>query len=262
MKKTLFASACVLTLTLTSCFPEVSFKQTADFARVVTIQRNTNPLELNADYTGEVFKLENLTMAEQLSLFGLENADRAIAYIHFETGDDYKNHFTLNSNGTKPIKVSSVWTKALPESEKIKPLTDLYKMQLDNSFSYPVTWMAGKYLNIAPVIRSAGLGTYYLMPKAVYGDTLRFDMAAEYTGVTNSDVVDFINFDLSTLADTVDSDEATLATVRTMLNTIEAKDSVCVFVVADYRSTGYLGTDTIVKIPANAGYTSSLKGLF
>ena len=273
MKKTLFALACVLTLALTSCFKNTGFKQTADFARIVTVQRNASPLQLDADYTGEVFKLENLTVEEQLSLFGLENADRAIAYIHFETDEDYKGHFTLNSNGTKPIKVSAVWNKALPVTDKINPLSDLYAMQLDNSFSYPLAWMAGRYLNIAPVIRSKGLGTYYLMPKAVYGDTLRFDMAAEYTEAADGGIVDFINFDLTTLSDSLGSDDATLSTVRNMLDVIDEKDSVCVMVVSDFRAVyhkadtladgtvKYEQRDTVVKQAAYAGYSSQLKSL-
>lgn len=258
MKKILLASACVLTLTLTSCFENAGFTQSSNFARVVTVNRNANPLQLDADYTGEVFKPENLTMPEQLSQFGLENADRAVAYIHYEI-EDYKSSLTLN--GAAPIKIFSVWNKALPVNEKIKPLTDLYRMQLDNSFSYPLTWMSGRYLNIAPVIKSDDSGSYYLMPKAVIGDTLRFDMAAEFTESAEKDVADFVNFDLTTLADTLDSDEATLPTVRKMLNAIEAKDSVCVLVVFDYKTTGYLGTDTIIKMPVNAGYSSQLRTL-
>lgn len=258
MKKILLASACVLTLTLTSCIKNAGFTQSSNFARIVTVNRNANPLQLDADYTGEVFKLENLTMPEQLSQFGLENVDRAIAYIHYEM-EDYSSRLTLN--GADPIKISPLWNKALAVNENIRPLTDLYRMQLDNSFRYPLAWMSGRYLNIAPVIKSNDSGTYYLMPKAVYGDTLRFDMAAEYTESADRDVVDLINFDLTTLVDTLDSDEETKVAVRTMLNTIKAKDSVCVIVVSDFRSTGYMGTDTIVKIPANAGYSTRLKAL-
>ena len=85
-------------------------------------------------------------------------------------------------------------------------------------------------------------------------------MTAEYNATTNnSDVVDFINFDLSTLADTTGADALTSAAVRSMLSTIEAKDSVCVMLVGEFRTKGYLGTDTIVKWPAVTGYTTSLK---
>lgn len=260
-KKVLFPLVCVMAMSLTSCFEEPGYSQTMDFARIVTIDRNTVPLQLVADYSGEVYKLGNLTSVEQLSLFGLEDTDRAIARIHFEVDDTYKAKWTLTS--ADPIKTSPVWNKPLPASDKLNPLTDLYRFQLD-SWSYPITWMAGKYLNIAPVIRSQGRGAYYLQPKGVHGgDTLRFDMAAEYTPTTaNSDVVDYINFDLSTLADTAEADAATLTAVRRMLSTIEAEDSVCVMVVSDFRTKGYLGTDTIVKWPAYAGYTRKLKELF
>ena len=258
MKKILFASACALTLTLTSCFENAGFSQSSNFARIVTVNRNATPLQLDADCTGEVFKLENLTMPEQLSQFGLEDADRAVAYIHYEV-EDYKSSLTLNQ--ATPIKICSVWNKALPANGKIKPLTDLYRMQLDNSFSYPLIWMAEGYLNIAPVIQSAGAGTYYLMPKEVVGDTLSFDMVAEFTEVKDMDVVDFINFDLATLIDTLEADGAALSAVRKMLNAIEAKDSVCVEVVSEFRTKTFMGADTIVKMPAYTGYTGRLKSL-
>lgn len=261
MKKILFAAACVLTLTLSSCFENAGFSQTGDFARIVTINRDANPLQLEADYTGETFKLDNLTMPEQLGVFGLQDAKRALVSIHYEIDDTYKTEMKLNTNGTKPIKICSLWNKAVPDSSKIKPLTDLYKMQLDSRFSYPLIWMADGYLNIAPVIQSAGMGTYYLMPQEVIGDTLCFAMAAEYTEVKNKDVVDFINFDFATLVDTVDAAEATKPIVRAMLNAIADKDSVRVEVVSEYRTKTFMGADTIVKLPAYTGYTSQLKSL-
>lgn len=257
MKKILFAAACVLTMSLTSCFKETGYSMTSDFARVVTINREANPLQLVADYTGEVFKLDNLKSPEQLSLYNLEEADRAIAYIHYEVDENYATSLTMTNASV--VKVNPVWNKALPANENINPLTDLFRLRLDN-WEYPYVWMAGKYLNVAPVIRSLGRGSYYLKPTAVYGDTLRFDMTAEYNATTNnSDVVDFINFDLSTLADTTGADALTSAAVRSMLSTIEAKDSVCVMLVGEFRTKGYLGTDTIVKWPAVTGYTRSLK---
>lgn len=248
-------SACMLT----SCLEDTGYTQTMDFSRIVTINRNTTPLQLNADYTGEVFKLKNLTSVDQLSLYNLQDADRAIVNIHFEVDGSYNPSMTLNS--ASAIKVNPIWNKPLPNTDKLNPLTDLYRMQLD-SWSYPITWIAGSYLNISPIIRSVGRGSYYLKPTKVYGDTLRFDMAAEYTPTTNkSDIVDYINFDLATLTDTLDADNTTLSAVHQMLDAIEANDSVCVMVVSDYRTKGYLGTDTIVKWPAVTNYTTQLKTL-
>ena len=259
IKRNLFSVMCVVAMlmSLTSCFKETGYTMTSDFARVVTINREANPVQLVADYTGELFKLDNLKSPEQLSLYNLDGADRAIAYIHYELDENYKASLTLSSASS--IKVNPVWNKALPASENINPLTDLFRLQLD-SWEYPYVWMAGKYLNVVPVIRSLGRGSYYLRPTAVYGDTLRFDMTAEYNVTTsNSDVVDFINFDLSTLADTTGADMITATAVREMLNTIEDKDSVCVMLVAEFRTKGYLGTDTIVKWPAYTVYTKALK---
>lgn len=261
MKKLFSFAMCLImaTCVMTSCWEETGYKQTRDFSRIVTINRNATPLQLIADYTDEVFKPENLTTEEQLSLYDLQDADRAIANIHFEVDESYNSTLTLTS--ATPIKVQTVWNKPLPENGNINPLTDLYRMQLD-SWSYPITWLTNEYLNIAPIIRSMGRGSYYLRPTTVYGDTLRFDMAADYTPTTtNNDVVDYINFDLSTLADTAETDASTLKAVRLMLNTIEANDSVCVMVVADYRTKGYLGTDTIVKWPALTNYSTELKGI-
>ena len=78
-KKFLFGLACVTSVLMTSCFEETGYSQTMDFARVVTINRNSTPLSLVADYTGEVYKLGNLTSVEQLSLFDLQDTERAIA---------------------------------------------------------------------------------------------------------------------------------------------------------------------------------------
>lgn len=253
-KKLLFGLACVTSVLMTSCFEETGYSQTMDFARVVTIDRNSVPLQLVADYTGETFKLSNLTSVEQLSLYDLQDTERAIARIHFEVDDSYTAKWTLSS--ADPVKISPVWNKPLPEAANFGPLTDLFRLQLDN-WSYPLSWLAGKYLNLAPVVRSMGRGTYYLQPVEAFGDTLRFDMLAEYTPATTSaDVVDFINFDLSTLTDTIDADDKTKLAVRDMLSTIEDKDSVCVMVVAEFRTKGIVNPDTIVKWPA---YTNHVR---
>ena len=258
-KKLLFGLACVTSVLMTSCFEETGYSQTMDFARVVTIDRNSAPLQLVADYTGETFKLSNLTSVEQLSLYDLQDTERAIAKIHFEVDDSYTAKWTLSS--ADPVKISPVWNKPLPEAANFGPLTDLFRLQLDN-WSYPLSWLAGKYLNLAPVVRSMGRGKYYLQPAEAFGDTLRFDMLAEYTPATTSaDVVDFINFVLSTLADTTNADANTTLAVRDMLGAIAANDSVMVMVVANYRTRGHLGTDTVVKWPSYAGYSKLLKSL-
>lgn len=270
MKKTLFALVCALTLVLTSCWDEPGYSYTSTFLRVVTIDRNADPLKLVADYTGEVFKPGNLTAEEQLSLFGLEDADRAFATMTLEA-ENYNQTLTLD--GASPIKVRPVWNAPLPESGKYNALVDLYRMPLDNGY-YPATWLAGgRYVNIAPIIRSVGLGAYYLQPTAVYGDTLRFDMKAEYTFNDNGegDIVDFINFDLFTLTDTAEAGAATRGVVDKMLEAIKANDSVMVMVVGDFIQSyhkvdtladgtmKYETRDTIVKYPAIAGYSSALK---
>lgn len=267
IKRRLLPLMCVVAslMSLTSCFPELGYSASSDFARVVTIVRKSmgsygpaDSVFLEADYTGEVFKLDNLTSPEQLSLYNLEDADRAIAYIHYEVDKDYNASLTLTD--ATEVKVYPVWNKALPDSININPLTDLYKLQFEAGWTYPYVWIAGTYLNVAPVIRSMGRGQYYLSPNTVSGDTLRFDMTTVYNPSTNnSDVVDFVNFDLSTLADITGADEVTANAVRTMLNTIEENDSVCVMLVGEYRTKGYLGTDTIVKWPAYTNYTKQLK---
>ena len=262
IKKNLLLLMCVVAslMSLTSCFKDTGFSQTMDFARVVTIDRNATPLKLVADYTGQTFQLDNLTRPEQLSIYGLENADRAIVALHYEVDAEFNASMVIT--GGKPIKVAPVWNKPLPKTEDINPLIDLYKMELD-SWSYPLIWTAGKYLNVAPVIHSAGLGTYYLEPVDVYGDTLRFDMTAEYKlNTENKDLVDFINFDLSTLADTVGADAKSKSAVERMLGTIESNDSVCIMLVGSYLTTGRLGNDTIVKWPIYTSYTGALKSIF
>ena len=214
-------------------------------------------MQLDADLTGEVFKLSNLTSEDQLSKFGLENADRAIANIYYVIDESYKAELTLTS--ATSIRIIPVWNKPLPESKKINPLFDLYRIQVNDSWKYPHIWMTDKYLNVAPVIRSKVPGSYYLKPTAVYGDTLCFNITAEYanTNITTDEYVDFVNFDLSTLTDTANADATTLTAVRSMLNTIEEKDSVCVMLVANIE----VKADSTVKAPAYTSYTKILKQL-
>ena len=249
---------------MTSCMKNTGFYQSADFARIVTIERYTNPYggadsaSFVADYTGEIFVPDNLN-GTTLEHFKLADADRAIVTMHFESDGLY--HASLELKDASPIRVVSVWNQPLPENASINPLTDLYRMQLD-TWSYPLVWMADKYLNVAPVIRSLSLASYYLQPTAVYGDTLRFDMTAVYAeNMMKNDIVDFVNFDLSTLADTTGAETTTKEAVDKMLNAIAANDSVRIMLVSSYRSTGYLGTDTVVKIPTCTGYTRALKRL-
>lgn len=270
MKKILFALVCALTLVLTSCWKETGYSYTSTSLYVVTIDRDAMPPRLIPDRIGGAFKPDNLTDAEQLSLYGLQDADRAIATMTLKA-EDYTQTLTLEKDGTSPIKVNPVWNAPLPESDKYNALVDLYPLQL--SISYPTVWLAGgRYVNIAPVIRSVGIGTYYLQPTAVYGDTLRFDMKAEYTlNDQEKDIVDFINFDLFTLTDTVAASATAQGIVDKMKSAIEANDSVMVMVVSDFfqsyhkvdtladGTVKYETRDTIVKYPAIAGYSSALK---
>ena len=268
-KNLLICLACVATLLMTSCWEEPGYSYTSTFSRVVTIDRNAQPLKFVADCTGEVFKPGNLTMDEQLSLYGLEGADRAIVSMELAV-ENYNQTLTFKSGS--PVKVNPVTTAPLAEGGKYGPITDLYQMQI--GISYPYTWMAGKYLNIAPVVRSVGRGNYYLRPTAVYGDTLRFDMTAEYTpSEKNEDIVDFVNFDLTTLTDTVNADEAAKGAVRHMLGAIADNDSVFVMLLGDFRQSyhkvdtladgkvKYETRDTVLKRAAYVGYSTVLKSL-
>ena len=273
MKKNLFALVCVVAslMSLTSCLEEPGYSYNSTFSRIVTINRDKSPLELVADYTGEKFKLGNLTMPEQLSKYDLQDADRAFVTINLQVDNSYKEQWTLEDG--EPIKVNPIWNKQLPENGNFNPMSALQNYQVDPSWSYPTVWIAGTYVNISPVIRSVGRGAYYLQPNTVYGDTLRFDIKAAYTPTDKKEyVADFVNFDLRTLTDTLEADEATRGVVRNMLDVIAAKDSVCMMIVGDFHDTYYKvdtladGTvkyeqrDTIGKYPAFTNY-ARLKAL-
>lgn len=269
IKKRLFPLVCVVAslISLTSCLENTGFSYNSTFSRIVTIDRSKSPLELVADYSGEVFKPQNLTMPEQLSLFELQDADRAFVTINLQVDNAYKETWSLVEG--KALRVSPIWNKALPEGVAINPLVGLQNYQVESTWSYPTVWIAGTYVNISPVINSVGRGEYYLQPKKVYGDTLRFDIAAAYTPAKEENyIADFINFDLRTLTDTVEADDATRNVVRNMLSTIAAKDSVCLVIVGDYHDTylkvdsladgtvKYEQRDTVVKYPAYTNYTN------
>ena len=115
-KKLLFGLACVATFLMTSCWDEPGYSYTSTFSRIVTIDRNATPLKLIADYTGETFKLDNLTSEEQLSLYDLQDANRAFVTINLNM-DSYKAQWTLVEG--KAIKVNPVWNKPLPEGGDI-----------------------------------------------------------------------------------------------------------------------------------------------
>ena len=265
-KKFLFGLACVATFLMTSCWDEPGYSYTSTFSRIVSIDRGATPLKLIADYTGETFKLDNLTSEEQLSLYDLQDANRAFVTINLNM-DSYKAQWTLVEG--KAIKVNPVWNKPLPEGAQINALSGLQNYTVESAWSYPAAWIAEGYVNIAPIIQSAGRGTYYLQPTKVYGDTLRFDIKAAFTPLEKeSYIADFVNFDLRTLTDTTEADALTRGVVRNMLGTIAAKDSVCMMIVGDFHdkyikvdslpsgSVKYEERDTIVKYPAYTNYAN------
>lgn len=273
IKKRLFPLVCVVAslMSLTSCFEPAGYSYNATFSRIVTIDRSKSPLELVADYSNERFKLDNLTMPEQLSKYGLQDAERAFVTINLQVDNTYKQTFTFVEG--KALTVYPVWNKSVPENASINPLSGLQNFQVETAWSYPTVWVAGSYVNIAPMIQSLGSGTYYLQPNTVYGDTLRFDIKAAYIPTDKEEyVADFVNFDLRTLTDTLEADEATRGVVRNMLDVIAAKDSVCMMIVGDFHDTYYKvdtladGTvkyehrDTIGKYPAYTNY-ARLKAL-
>lgn len=265
-KNLLFCLACVATFLMTSCWDEPGYSYTSTFSRIVTIDRSATPLKLIADYTGETFKLDNLTSEEQLSLYDLQDANRAFVTINLNM-DSYKAQWTLVE--AKAIKVNPVWNKPLPEGAQINALSGLQNYTVESAWSYPAAWIAEGYVNIAPIIQSAGRGTYYLQPTKVYGDTLRFDIKAAFTPLEKeSYIADFVNFDLRTLTDTTEADALTCGVVRNMLSTIATKDSVCMMIVGDFHdkytkvdslasgSVKYEERDTIVKYPAYTNYAN------
>ena len=271
--KRLLPIVCVVAslMSLTSCFEPAGYSYNSTFSRIVTIDRSKSQLEFVADYSNERFKLDNLTVPEQLSKYGLLDTERAFITINLQVDNTYKQTFTFVEG--KALTVCPVWNKSLPENAAIHPLKGLQNFQVETAWSYPTVWVAGSYVNIAPVIQSLGSGTYYLQPNTVIGDTLRFDIKAAYTPTEKAEyVADFVNFDLRTLTDTLDADEDTRGIVRNMLDVIAANDSVCMMIVGDYHDTYYKvdtladGTlkyeqrDTVGKYPAFTNY-ARLKAL-
>ena len=85
MKKILFALAGVITMAMTSCFPESGYSYSTSFSRVATIDTTTSTVSFKADYTGEVFdKITNLMYPEDLAMFNLEDARRAEILVRLD----------------------------------------------------------------------------------------------------------------------------------------------------------------------------------
>ena len=254
MKKILFPLVCIVCL-LTSCLEEPGYEYSTTFSRIVTIDRESNPIRLKADLTNEVFKPNNLASEADLDMLRLGDAKRMYATMRMDV-KDYKQ--TLTYVDGQKIDIVPVTNKTITDS--LKPLTALQVLYMEGNISYPLAWVSEGYLNVAPTITSSGWGTYYLIPEKVKSDTLYFNLKATYAseGTLQRRDDKLQCFDLRTLRDTATADEAMLVKMREVLAAMEAhrNDSMRIVLAGEF-ATKSNGNDTIVKSAVITNYFKS-----
>lgn len=254
MKKILFALAGVITLAMTSCFPDSGYSYSVSFSRVATIDTTTSTVSFKADYTGEVFdKITNLMYPEDLSLFNLEGARRAEILVRLDVDASYQSSLLMLD--AREIKVLNI-TNQIP-TETQMPLLGLQQYPLGGTSLTPTAWVSNGYLNVLPVVPSDKSATYYLTPEKALSDSLFFNLTASYK--ENSEKVYYENiqsYDLRTLRNTIDADSALHNKMQEVLTAMKSNDSVRIFVTGKFIEYNYdrQGKDTIRTISHATNY--------
>lgn len=253
MKKNLFALACILTLTLTSCFEGTGSSYTSTFSRVVTIDTLSSPIKFVADYTNELFSnFTNLRTTEQLEQFGLRGAQRAEVIIQLDVDASYNQTLTLQQG--RGINILPVANKV--PADNLKPMIGWQQYPLGGTTYMPTVWISGRYLNVLPVIPSNDPGKYYLVPDSAVSDTLHFSLKASYEANETKSYYENIQcFDLSTLCDTTNADTELRAKMKNLWSAMERHraDSMRI-VLTGLFDIHYYQKDTIMTQSAITNY--------
>lgn len=238
-KKILLSLACILTLTLTSCFKEPG--AFSEFWQYVYIDTISNPVAFKGFYTGETYtRFENLRDPEQLEAFNLKDASLALVYMRFDIDASYKQTLTL----LEGRKIEVYPTTSTMPTDSLQPVLGFSPI-----VEYENIWVNNGYMNICPTIPTEGTGKYYLIPEKVVNDTLFLSLAATYKEAPSNLREDLIFYDLRTLRDTTHADPELRTKMREMSTAIEQHRAGSMVIALTSRDIdynfNYQGKDTI-----------------
>ena len=247
---------------LTSCLEEFGYYEESGeigcYVTIDTYQESINDtaqsVMLKADFLRNFTNITNLKRPEQLANFGLENAKRAWVTIRYSGSVTSPWVFTLLKKGTKIPSTRPIPTHPINKKEVTGDMQYLEGLQ---SYQNNYIWVADGYLNIIPTIRSGEPGKYYLTPDTVKGDTLFFNLDAEYTKGNNLYYDELQCFDLRTIADSLDADEEIRHKMNEAYHAIKNIDSVRIAITTSYSTKSFAtGNDTIVRktLPHQTNY--------
>ena len=254
MKKILFALAGVITMVMTSCFPESGYSYSTSFSRVATIDTTTSTVSFKADYTGEVFdKITNLMYPEDLAMFNLEDARRAEILVRLDVDASYNSSLLMLD--AREIAVRPITNKTPTEAQM--PLLGFQQYPLGGTSLTPTVWVSNGYLNMLPVVPSEKSATYHFAPEKVQNDSLFFNLTATYEENPKKEYYEYIHcYDLRTLRNTVDADAELRSKMEEALTAMKENDSVRIFVTANFIEYNYnrQNKDTIRTISHATNY--------
>ena len=180
------AATLVVALLTTSCFEDTPSYVEYIVSRLATIETDASGrVSFVCDYTGEVFKPENVTTVADLSKFHVEATDtRVMATLRI-----YQEYY-----GDSEVNVDS--------TAVYQPLSGFNRLQVESSWAYPYGFVSKGYLSILPVTFSVKEPTLTLQPLGVQGDTLQFELLAQHARDEKNTMCTYKCYDLRTLADT------------------------------------------------------------
>lgn len=163
---------------LSSCTKVDQPTYTETFFRLATVEKTSYGVNLNIDYTGESFTLNNFRLDSDIDAFKVRPDNRVLAAIEVKmVGSADLSQFLVNTMDT--LQVMSLNLSSFQDS--VGPYFNFANLQVDNSFLYPKLWTNGKYLNVAPFFcvkgaQDAKKGQFRLFPNRVSNDTLYLTM--------------------------------------------------------------------------------------
>lgn len=196
------AATIVVALLTTSCFEDTPSYVEYIVSRLATIETDASGrVSFACDYTGEVFKPENVTTVADLSKFHVEATDtRVMATLRIY--QEYYGDSEVNVDELTVLPVNAVSNTSVDSTAVYQPLSGFNRLQVESSWAYPYGFVSKGYLSILPVTFSVKEPTLTLQPLGVQGDTLQFELLAQHARDEKNAMCTYKCYDLRTLADT------------------------------------------------------------